>query len=172
MPEVVKQTWNDWRRAIHEKAESERKGEVVVADADRDGRHESKDAVVSAAATTVDMAGWGVAEAEEKHEKEASKSLRPLPQLAPSSHIPGLATQLALAYAIHKTFIFVRVPLTAAVLPSVVRTLRAWGFDIGRRSTLEARAARRVRSGVVRRRWHARVARGVESWRWRGGRRG
>ncbi|MCJ1390431.1 hypothetical protein MMC18_003290 [Xylographa bjoerkii] len=42
-------------------------------------------------------------------------------------------TQLALAYAIHKSFIFLRVPLTVAVTPKVVRVLRGWGWDIGKR---------------------------------------
>ncbi|KAI9652683.1 MAG: hypothetical protein M1831_006670 [Alyxoria varia] len=42
------------------------------------------------------------------------------------------ATQLALAYAIHKSFIFLRVPLTAAVLPRTVKTLRSWGWNVGR----------------------------------------
>ncbi|PSN68901.1 hypothetical protein BS50DRAFT_327724 [Corynespora cassiicola Philippines] len=42
-------------------------------------------------------------------------------------------TQLALAYAIHKSFIFIRVPLTAAILPKVVKTLRGWGYNIGKR---------------------------------------
>ncbi|PYH97758.1 hypothetical protein BO71DRAFT_395884 [Aspergillus ellipticus CBS 707.79] len=42
----------------------------------------------------------------------------------------SLWTQLALAYAIHKSFIFVRVPLTAAITPKVVRVLRHWGWDI------------------------------------------
>jgi len=42
-------------------------------------------------------------------------------------------TQVALAYAIHKSFIFIRVPLTAAVTPKVVRILRRWGWEIGRR---------------------------------------
>ncbi|KAA6407808.1 MAG: peptide alpha-N-acetyltransferase Nat2 [Lasallia pustulata] len=42
-------------------------------------------------------------------------------------------TQLALAYAIHKSFIFIRVPLTAAVTPKVVRVLRGLGWDIGKR---------------------------------------
>ena len=45
----------------------------------------------------------------------------------------GIWTQLALAYAIHKSFIFIRVPLTAAVTPKVVKTLRGWGWDIGKR---------------------------------------
>lgn len=44
----------------------------------------------------------------------------------------GVWTQLALAYAIHKSFIFVRVPLTAAITPKVVKTLRGWGWNIGR----------------------------------------
>ncbi|KAI0019250.1 peptide alpha-N-acetyltransferase Nat2 [Xylariomycetidae sp. FL0641] len=64
----------------------------------------------------VEMVGWGVEEAEEKNKTEAS-----------------LGTQLALAYAIHKTFIFVRVPLTAAITPKVVKTLRSWGWNIGKR---------------------------------------
>jgi hypothetical protein len=45
----------------------------------------------------------------------------------------GIWTQLALAYAIHKSFIFIRVPLTAAVTPKVVKTLRGWGWNIGKR---------------------------------------
>ena len=45
----------------------------------------------------------------------------------------GIWTQLALAYAIHKSFIFIRVPLTAAVTPKVVKVLRGWGWDIGKR---------------------------------------
>ncbi|RMZ76756.1 hypothetical protein DV737_g4669, partial [Chaetothyriales sp. CBS 132003] len=50
-------------------------------------------------------------------------------------------TQLALAYAIHKSFIFLRVPLTAAVTPKVVKTLRGWGWNIG---TLPKRAPKTV----------------------------
>ncbi|KAJ5176426.1 uncharacterized protein N7482_002303 [Penicillium canariense] len=45
----------------------------------------------------------------------------------------SLWTQLVLAYAIHKSFIFIRVPLTAAVTPKVVKMLRRWGWDIGKR---------------------------------------
>ncbi|KAK2748700.1 hypothetical protein FQN57_000281 [Myotisia sp. PD_48] len=52
-------------------------------------------------------------------------------------HVPkgeaSIWTQLALAYAIHKSFIFIRVPLTAAITPKVVKTLRRWGWDIGKR---------------------------------------
>ncbi|CEO61167.1 Putative Peptide alpha-N-acetyltransferase [Penicillium brasilianum] len=42
-------------------------------------------------------------------------------------------TQLALAYAVHKSLIFFRVPLTAAVTPKIVKVLRRWGWDIGKR---------------------------------------
>ncbi|KAL6856477.1 hypothetical protein J3F83DRAFT_752677 [Trichoderma novae-zelandiae] len=65
----------------------------------------------------VEMVGWGVEKAQERNKEEAS-----------------LATQLALAYAIHKSFIFVRVPLTAAVTPKVVKVLRGWGWNIGKRT--------------------------------------
>ena len=44
----------------------------------------------------------------------------------------GIWTQLGLAYVIHKSFIFVRVPLTAAITPKVVKTLRSWGWNIGK----------------------------------------
>ncbi|KAE8358429.1 hypothetical protein BDV27DRAFT_137731 [Aspergillus caelatus] len=42
----------------------------------------------------------------------------------------SLWTQVALAYAIHKSLIFIRVPLTAAITPKVVKALRQWGWDI------------------------------------------
>lgn len=44
----------------------------------------------------------------------------------------GIWTQLGLAYVIHKSFIFVRVPLAAAITPKVVKTLRSWGWNIGK----------------------------------------
>ncbi|KAL8905590.1 MAG: hypothetical protein Q9207_002540 [Kuettlingeria erythrocarpa] len=59
----------------------------------------------------------GVKEAEERNKSEEA----------------SIWTQLALAYAIHKSFIFIRVPLTAAVTPKVVKVLRGWGWDIGKR---------------------------------------
>ncbi|KAG8528113.1 uncharacterized protein KY384_007029 [Bacidia gigantensis] len=45
----------------------------------------------------------------------------------------SLWTQLALAYAIHKSFIFIRLPITVAVTPKVVKVLRGWGWNIGKR---------------------------------------
>ncbi|KAI9802396.1 MAG: hypothetical protein M1825_002778 [Sarcosagium campestre] len=61
--------------------------------------------------------GWGVEEAEKNNQGNNA----------------SIWTQLALAYAIHKSFIFIRVPLTAAVTPKVVKVLRGWGWDIGKR---------------------------------------
>lgn len=41
-------------------------------------------------------------------------------------------TEFALAYGLHKSaLIFVRVPLTAALTPTVVKVLQRWGFRIG-----------------------------------------
>ena len=57
--------------------------------------------------------------------------------------ILGIWTQLALAYAIHKSFIFIRVPMTAAVTPKVVKILRGWGWDIGGAKSKLANAAAR-----------------------------
>jgi N-terminal acetyltransferase 2 len=53
--------------------------------------------------------------------------------LTRDSTLLDIWTMLALAYAVHKSLIFFRVPLTAAVTPKVVKTLRGWGWDIGKR---------------------------------------
>lgn len=103
----------------------------------------------------VQMAGWGVEEATARNKMDAStcSSHLTLPKKRTLQEADcwrdtdgnlGLATQLALAYAIHKSFIFVRVPLTAAVTPKVVKILRGWGWDIGKRTTKEARALKRA----------------------------
>ncbi|KAL4801297.1 hypothetical protein BDV18DRAFT_86428 [Aspergillus unguis] len=77
------------------------------------------------------------AEAAEKEKKkgrteEASMSLYSLVMIGNGANycLLGVWTQLALAYAIHKSFIFVRVPLTAAITPKVVKQLRKWGWDV------------------------------------------
>jgi hypothetical protein len=41
-------------------------------------------------------------------------------------------TQLGLAYAVHKSLIFFRIPLAGAILPKVARTMRGWGYNVGR----------------------------------------
>ncbi|KAM0461125.1 hypothetical protein ACHAPV_004439 [Trichoderma viride] len=97
IPESVRTTWNEWRQSL-KKEEKSHLGNSNISD-------------------SVEMAGWGVEQAQERNREEAS-----------------LATQLALAYAIHKSFIFLRVPLTAAVTPKVVKVLRGWGWDIGKRT--------------------------------------
>lgn len=96
IPESVKTWWHEYRAALT-KAETQQFGSNEASEA-------------------VEMAGWGVEEAQERNRAEAS-----------------LGTQLALAYAIHKSFIFLRVPLTAAVTPKVVKVLRSWGWQIGKR---------------------------------------
>lgn len=53
----------------------------------------------------------------------------------------GIWTQLVLAYAIHKSFIFIRVPLAASITPKVVKMLRARGWNIGKRTPKVEREA-------------------------------
>ncbi|THX44040.1 hypothetical protein D6D10_00621 [Aureobasidium pullulans] len=67
---------------------------------------------------------WGVPEAEARNNEEASKALW---------------TQFVLAYAIHKSFIFIRVPLAVAITPKVVKTLRSWGWQIGKKKLRSAK---------------------------------
>ncbi|PHH85224.1 hypothetical protein CDD83_736 [Cordyceps sp. RAO-2017] len=98
VPESVRNSWHEYWSSVR-KAETQQLGNGDIGD-------------------KVEMAGWGVKEAQERNEEEAS-----------------LATQLALAYAIHKSFIFIRVPLTAAVTPKVVKVLRSWGWNIGKRGS-------------------------------------
>jgi hypothetical protein len=146
IPESVKITWHDWRESM-KKAERQVTGSQEVSD-------------------HADMAGWGVEEAEQRNKAEASTcppyffshrpqerspnhSIKkgPLPHgwwRWPKRRDLGLATQLALAYAIHKSFIFIRVPLTAAVTPKVVKILRGWGWDIGKRTSKEVKAMNRA----------------------------
>ncbi|CCH43150.1 hypothetical protein BN7_2697 [Wickerhamomyces ciferrii] len=42
-----------------------------------------------------------------------------------------LLTEAILAYGIHKSLIFIRLPITAAITPSIVGKLRSMGFNIG-----------------------------------------
>ena len=67
---------------------------------------------------------------------------------AASKSNASLWTQLVLAYAIHKSFIFIRVPLTAAVTPKVVKTLRGWGWNIGKMPKRKGVADSSSKSGV------------------------
>ncbi|KAK6359510.1 hypothetical protein TWF696_000666 [Orbilia brochopaga] len=71
----------------------------------------------------------------------------------------SLGTLLVLAYAVHKSLIFVRVPLTAAVTPKIVQKLRGWGFNIGQkggvrqgvkdaRATLKERRAKKAKKDI------------------------
>lgn len=114
IPQAVEDRWHEYRAALKQ-AERENFGTDQVSE-------------------HVEMMGWGVEEADAANRAEASALA---PQAPTESEADmggsGLGTQLALAYAIHKTFIFVRVPLTAAVTPKVVRVLRSWGWNIGKR---------------------------------------
>lgn len=88
--------------------------------------------------------GYGVSEEELKKkqaidrvEEEAEKEGSPEPE---QTSILGTIlaqfswTEFAIAYTIHKSFIFIRLPITAAITPTVVKVLRNWGFKIGQQS--------------------------------------
>ncbi|KAH8590253.1 hypothetical protein B0O99DRAFT_664179 [Bisporella sp. PMI_857] len=107
VPDAVKQQWSDWRKAMR-RAEIDLTGDDHVSDG-------------------VEMASWGIGEAEKNNKSEAS-----------------LATQLAFAYAIHKSFMPIRIPVAVAITPRVVKILRSWGWDIGKRTTKEAKALKRA----------------------------
>ena len=95
--------------------------------------------------------GWGVEEADKANKGDNASELYHIVAVIQSQMTrrsfklmdctTAWATQLALAYAVHKSFIFVRVPLTAAVLPRVVKTLRGWGWDIGKRRSKASAAS-------------------------------
>jgi len=113
IPDSIKNIWHEWRVSVMAAERGMTGGEQIN--------------------KQVEMAGWGVEEADERNKKDAS-----------------LATQLALAYAIHKSFMFIRVPLTAAVTPKVVKVLRDWGWDIGKRTTKEAKALKRAKNPLLK----------------------
>jgi hypothetical protein len=114
IPERAQNWWLEYRQAA-KKATQERTGEM----------------------DELDIVGHGVAEAEVRSKQEGASEYQPsytFPQCVPELTCPGLATQRALAYAIHKSFIFIRVPLTAAITPKVVKVLRSWGWQIGKKA--------------------------------------
>ena len=117
IPDRVQNWWREYRAAAKQ-ATRERMGELAQAD----------------------VHGHGVAEAEQRSKQEGASECQEdvlFPLSAMLTRPIGLATQLALAYAIHKSFIFLRVPLTAAVTPKVVKVLRSWGWKIGKKKTAQ-----------------------------------
>lgn len=59
-------------------------------------------------------------------------------------------TEFAIAYGIHKSLIFIRLPITAAITPGIVKLLRGWGFRIGtdKLSTTASIAKDLAKSGI------------------------
>lgn len=50
-------------------------------------------------------------------------------------------TEFAVAYAFHKSLIFIRLPIAAAITPAVVKQLTKWGIKIGKRAPTIAKEA-------------------------------
>lgn len=59
-------------------------------------------------------------------------------------------TELALAYAIHKSLIVIRLPIAAAITPAVVKYLQRFGFDIGRLPAAASAAVKNVQKDGVK----------------------
>lgn len=58
----------------------------------------------------------------------------------PEEKSSTFVTEFALAYAIHKSLIFIRLPITAAITPWVVARLQKMGFKIGKVAATEINA--------------------------------
>ncbi|GAV55764.1 hypothetical protein ZYGR_0AY01570 [Zygosaccharomyces rouxii] len=60
-----------------------------------------------------------------------------------------LLAEFLIAYGIHKSLIFIRLPITAAITPPTVRLLQKWGFNIGPQmfKTMSKDANLRYKSG-------------------------
>ena len=120
IPEQIKERWRAFRRGGDDQASTPA------------GRG---DGTVNSEHTGYDH---GVREAEEWSTRENASKLvgshwENKFRMSMLMNLPGIWTQLALAYAIHKSFIFIRVPVTVAITPKVVKVLRGWGWDIGKR---------------------------------------
>lgn len=76
--------------------------------------------------------GFGKSDAELQHDQAVERMENPEEKTSEGMFSWFSWTEFALAYGIHKSvFIFVRVPLTAALTPLIVKLLRGWGFKIG-----------------------------------------
>lgn len=136
IPEPVREAWR--ARMVSEQQEVEGGGRAATVVPAVGGETAVEGYAVVKGDGEVGVAGYdhGVKEAEKRNESENAS------EFAPAGYVwrcglmswgLGIWTQLALAYAIHKSFIFIRVPLTVAVTPKVVKVLRGWGWDIGKR---------------------------------------
>lgn len=99
-------------------------------------RRQNKEATtIQDAAAAAREAGDSVAE-QAKHKDPGKLSWSEEHARYVTDNHPGLGTQLLLAYGVHKSLIFFRIPLTLAITPKVVKTLRSWGWKIGKSKTV------------------------------------
>ncbi|GMG21952.1 unnamed protein product [Ambrosiozyma monospora] len=83
--------------------------------------------------------GWGK---DNNSDDQNSTDLEPSSASQEKEKKSTLLTEFAVAYAIHKSLIFIRIPITAAITPAIVKKLRSLGFNVGKlhhatRSTIE-----------------------------------
>ncbi|CAI5756823.1 unnamed protein product [Candida verbasci] len=107
--------------------------------------------------------GYGLSNEELKHKQEINKieneinqQNQPQPKTTKdSSYLHILLnqfswTEFAIAYGLHKSLIFIRLPITAAITPTIVKVLRSWGFKIGhdKFSTTASKAKVLAQNGI------------------------
>ncbi|KAL6715062.1 DUF1279 superfamily [Lecanora helva] len=116
VPEAVVERWRELRRNMGKTSggKDAERGAVQVGE---DTKVESYGIPEEGTVAVIEGFDHGVKEAEKMNKSDNA----------------SIWTQLALAYAIHKSFIFIRVPITVAITPKVVKVLRGWGWDIGKR---------------------------------------
>ncbi|SCV04161.1 LAMI_0H13894g1_1 [Lachancea mirantina] len=68
------------------------------------------------------------AEIEKQTEDSSHKDSKP--SLWTTMKESTLLTEFLIAYGLHKSLIFIRLPITAAITPSTVKLLQKWGFNI------------------------------------------
>ncbi len=72
----------------------------------------------------LNMIGWNRSDGKDKHQVKDGK-------VEDEKKTSTVWTELALAYALHKSLIVIRLPLTAAITPVIVNKLRGMGFNVG-----------------------------------------
>ncbi|KAH3684878.1 hypothetical protein WICPIJ_004156 [Wickerhamomyces pijperi] len=88
-----------------------------------------------------------------KHEPDSeldSESIKPEQTLWESIYSSPLFTEVIVAYALHKSLVFIRVPLTAAITPPLVAKLRSMGYQIGKKeiATFASKAKAKVQGAT------------------------
>ncbi|AET37647.1 Nat2p Ecym_1419 [Eremothecium cymbalariae DBVPG len=87
------------------------------------------------------VAGFGKDEQQLREELELEMNQREIDKLNDSKKDQSILervknsnvlAEFVIAYGIHKSLAFIRIPITAAITPGLVRLLQSWGFNLGK----------------------------------------